>query len=49
MVDDQEDSRLEISEHIKNTIHEIFELESMGHKDAREIYADEMAGFFYKN
>lgn len=48
MVDDQQDSKLEILDRIKTTIHEIFELESLGHKDAREIYADEMAGFFIK-
>lgn len=48
MADDQEDSRLEILHQIRNTIQEIFELESLGHKDAREIYADKMAGFFIK-
>ncbi|MCI5867683.1 MAG: MnmC family methyltransferase [Methanosphaera sp.] len=47
-MDDQQDSKLEILDRIKTTIHEIFELESLGHKDAREIYADEMAGFFIK-
>lgn len=48
MVDDQQDSRLEILDQIRTTVQEIFELESNGHKDARELYADEMAGFFIK-
>ena len=48
MVDDQQDSMLEILDRIRTTVQEIFELESDGHKDARDLYSDEMAGFFIK-
>jgi len=45
---DDDNSRLELKGETRNLIREIFELENNGHKDARELYADEMAGFFVK-
>ena len=45
---DDDNSRLELKGETRNLIREIFELENNGHKDARELYADEIAGFFVK-
>ncbi|WP_069592047.1 MnmC family methyltransferase [Methanosphaera sp. WGK6] len=44
----QDNARLEISEQHKNLIQQVFELELSGHKDARELYRDEIAGFLIK-
>ena len=38
-------SRLEISNRNKELIREVFELEADGHKDAREIFKEEILGF----
>ena len=38
MGDNQEDSRLEMSQQNKQIIQQVFELELDGHKDARELY-----------
>lgn len=41
-------SRLEINSQNKEIIQEVFELEANGHKDARELFKDEVAGFLIK-
>ena len=48
MGDNQEDSRLEMSQQNKQIIQQVFELELDGHKDARELYKEEIAGFLIK-
>ncbi|RAP50698.1 MAG: hypothetical protein BZ133_04880 [Methanosphaera sp. SHI613] len=48
MSDDDTHSRLELLEQNKLLIHELFQLEQDGHKDARELYHDEIAGFFVR-
>lgn len=48
MVDDDTHSRLELLEQNKQVINEIFQLEQDGHKDARELYSDEIAAFFIR-
>lgn len=48
MSDDDTHSRLELLEQNKLLIHELFQLEQDGHKDARELYHDEIAGFFIR-
>ena len=48
MDDNQEDSRLEMSQQNKQIIQQVFELELDGHKDARELYKEEIAGFLIK-
>ena len=45
---DDTHSRLELLEQNKMLIHELFQLEQDGHKDARELYHDEIAGFFIR-
>ncbi|WP_455646001.1 MnmC family methyltransferase [Methanosphaera sp.] len=44
----EDNARLEISEQHKSLIQQVFELELSGHKDARELYHDEIAGFLIK-
>jgi len=41
-------SRLELMQENKNLIDEIFQLEQDGHKDARELYSDEIAGYLVR-
>lgn len=41
-------SRLELMQENKNLIDEIFQLEQDGHKDARDIYMDEIAGYLIR-
>lgn len=48
MIDDDTHSRLELLQQNKLLIHELFQLEQDGHKDARELYHDEIAGFFIR-
>lgn len=48
MSSEDESSRLEISNQNKELIQEVFELEADGHKDAREIFKDEILGFLIK-
>lgn len=48
MDDKQEDSNLEISEQNKQLIQQVFELELNGHRDARDLYKEEIAGFLIK-
>ncbi|MCD7781670.1 MAG: hypothetical protein LUG89_03115 [Methanosphaera sp.] len=48
MDNDTIDTRLEISESNKQLIQEVFELELAGHKDARDLYTEELAGFLIK-
>ena len=48
MTSDDTHSRLELLEQNKLLIHEVFQLEQDGHKDARELYHDEIAGFFIR-
>lgn len=48
MSDDDTHSRLELLEQNKLLIQELFQLEQDGHKDARELYHDEIAGFFIR-
>lgn len=43
-----ESSRLEINSQNKEIIREVFELEANGHKDARELFKDEIAGFLIR-
>jgi tRNA U34 5-methylaminomethyl-2-thiouridine-forming methyltransferase MnmC len=45
MNDEYESSRLEISSRNKELIREVFELESDGHKDARDLFKEEILGF----
>ncbi len=48
MEDNEENPRLEIKEQNKEIIRQVFELESNGHKDARDLYKEEIAGFLVK-
>lgn len=48
MNNENESSRLEISSQNKEIIREVFELEANGHKDARELFKDEIAGFLIR-
>lgn len=43
-----ENPKMEVSNQIKDLIHEVFELELSGHKDARNLYSDEIAGFLIR-
>lgn len=47
-MDNNEDPRLEMSEQNKQIIQQVFELELDGHKDARDLYKEEIAGFLIK-
>lgn len=42
---EDESSHLEISPRNKKLIHEVFELEALGHKDARDLFREEILGF----
>ncbi|RAP52588.1 MAG: hypothetical protein BZ138_02815 [Methanosphaera sp. rholeuAM270] len=48
MNSNNESARLEINSQHKQVIREVFELESNGHKDARELFKDEIAGFLIR-
>lgn len=48
MNNEDESSRLEINSQHKKIIQEVFELEANGHKDARELFKDEIAGFLIR-
>lgn len=48
MSSEDESSRLEINSQNKKIIWEVFELEANGHKDARELFKDEIAGFLIR-
>lgn len=48
MDNNQDDTRLEMSNENKQIIRQVFDLELNGHKDARELYAEEIAGFLIK-
>ena len=48
MSSEGESSNLEISNHNKQLIHEIFELEANGHKDARDLFKEEITGFLIR-
>lgn len=45
MSNEDESSRLEINNRNKELIQEVFKLEADGHKDARELFNDEILGF----
>lgn len=45
---DEDNTNLEISNQNKMLIQQVFDLESDGHKDARELYKEEIAGFLIK-
>ncbi len=42
---EEEASNLEINSRNKELIHEVFELEAVGHKDARDLFREEILGF----
>lgn len=48
MSNDSNHSRLELMHQNQKIIQELFELEQAGHKDARNLYAEEIAAFFVK-
>lgn len=48
MGDEESMSRLEIDDHTKQLIQNLFDLEKDGHKDARELFKEEIAGFFVR-
>lgn len=48
MTNEDTHSRLELMEQNKVLINQVFQLEQDGHKDARELYQDEIAAFFVR-
>ena len=48
MGNEDSNGRLEIDNHNKQLIQQLFDLEADGHKDARELFKEEIAGLFVK-
>ena len=46
--EDEENSRLEMKNQIKQMVRQVFELELAGHRDARDLYKEELAGMLIR-
>jgi tRNA U34 5-methylaminomethyl-2-thiouridine-forming methyltransferase MnmC len=46
--EDEDNSRLEMKNQIKQMIRQVFDLELAGHKDARELFKEEIAGMLIR-